>query len=178
MWQSGNILDVGNYNVVGMTDQELRDLVGVYFNDTAKIAYYVPQDVITNTVAAFNTSATTSNGYSTSYGVPTGRYIAPANALGCIQVANGDCAPLHHYVSGPRLFRFDLSLVKRIRFTETRNFELRGEFLNAFNNINFNGVMNPGTSQTWGQVTSAARDLNQAQNPGGRLVQIVLRLNF
>ena len=35
--------------------------------------------------------------------------------------------------------RFDLSLVKQIRFTERTNFELRGEFLNAFNNINFYG---------------------------------------
>ena len=178
MWQSGNRLDAGNVNLVGMTDQELQDLVGVYFNDSAKIAYYVPQDIITNTVAAYNTSATTSNGYSTSFGAPAGRYIAPANALGCVQVTDGDCAPLHHYLRGPRFFRFDMSLVKRIRFTETKNFELRGEFLNAFNNINFTGVMNPGSSQTWGQVTAAARDLNQAQNPGGRLVQIVLRLNF
>ena len=33
-----------------------------------------------------------------------------------------------------------MSLVKRFRFTEQKNFELRGEFLNAFNNINFNGL--------------------------------------
>ena len=178
MYQSGNRLDAGNINLVGMTDEDLQNLVGVYFDDAKRIAYYVPQDIITNTVAAYNTSATTPNGYSTSFGVPTGRYIAPANALGCIQVENGDCAPLHHYLRGPKFMRFDMSLVKRIRFTETRNFELRGEFLNAFNQINFTGVMNPGSSQTWGQVTAASRDLNQAQNPGGRLVQIVLRLNF
>ena len=180
MLQSGNLLDAGNVVLVGMTDEEFQNAVGVRFDDAKKIAYYVPQDIITNTIAAMNTSPTTSNGFSTSFGAPTGRYIAPANqnSAGCIQVANGDCAPLHHYVSGPYFQRFDLSLVKRIRFSETKNFELRGEFLNAFNIINFTGVMNPGTSQTWGQVTSAARDLNQAQNPGGRLVQIVLRLNF
>jgi hypothetical protein len=178
MYQSGNLLDVGNANLVGMTDEDLRNLVGVYFDDAKKIAYYVPQDIITNTVAAYNTTATTTTGYSNSFGVPQGRYIAPANALGCIQVENGECAPLHHYLQGPKFMRFDLSLVKRIRFTETRNFELRGEFLNAFNQINFTGVMNQSSDQNWGQVTAAARDLNQAQNPGGRLVQIVLRLNF
>lgn len=49
----------------------------------------------------------------------------------------GDCARQILYVTGPMFTRFDLSLVKRVRITETVNFELRGEFLNAFNNINF-----------------------------------------
>jgi hypothetical protein len=180
--QQGIWYDAGNVRLVGMTDQELRDEVAIRFDDAKKIVYYLPQDIITNTIAAFNTSATTSTGYSTGFGVPAGRYFAPANSGGCVGVATTqwECAPLHYYVSGPRFVRFDLSLVKRIRFTETRNFELRGEFLNAFNNINFTGQLNPTTSnvQTWGQVSSAYRDLNQAQDPGGRLVQIVLRLNF
>jgi hypothetical protein len=30
-----------------------------------------------------------------------------------------------------------LSIVKKVKFTENTNLELRGEFLNAFNNINF-----------------------------------------
>jgi hypothetical protein len=179
-WQSGNRLDAGNVQLVGMTDEELRNVVGMWFDGPNKRAYYVPQDIITNTIAAYNTSATTATGYSTAYGVPTGRYFAPANqnSSGCIQLESGDCANTHHYVRGPRFLRFDMSLVKRIRFTETKNFELRGEFLNVFNNINFIGVLNPGSDLTWGQVGSSYRDVNQSQDPGGRLVQIVLRLNF
>jgi len=41
--------------------------------------------------------------------------------------------------------RFDLSLVKQVRFTEKQNFELRADFLNAFNDINFYGVSSIGT---------------------------------
>jgi hypothetical protein len=90
---------------------------------------------------------------------------------------SGDCAPRHHYFRGPSFMRFDLSLVKQIRFTEKKSFELRGEFLNAFNNINFYGVSTIGGLSD-GRVTSAFTDASNSQDPGGRLVQIVLRLNF
>ena len=73
--------------------------------------------------------------------------------------------------------RFDLSLVKRMRFSESKNFELRAEFLNAFNNINFYGSSSIGGLSS-GQVTSAYTDSNQQQDPGGRLIQIVMRINF
>jgi hypothetical protein len=75
-----------------------------------------------------------------------------------------------------------LSLKKQIRINERYNFELRGEFLNAFNNINF---FNPSTTATttfsnasFMQVTSAYMDLSNTNDPGGRLVQIVARFNF
>jgi len=74
--------------------------------------------------------------------------------------------------------RYDLSLVKRVRFTEQANFELRGEFLNAFNNVNFYGTTCAGNSLTCGQVTSAYTDRNTTHDPGGRLIQIVMRINF
>ena len=73
--------------------------------------------------------------------------------------------------------RFDLSLVKRIRFTESKNFELRAEFLNAFNRANFYGVDSIGGLSS-GQVTSAYTDSSQQQDPGGRLIQFVMRINF
>jgi hypothetical protein len=68
--------------------------------------------------------------------------------------------------------------VKRVRITERVNFELRGEFLNAFNHINFFGVTGASSSPTFGQVTAAYTDPNNTQDPGGRLVQIVARINF
>jgi hypothetical protein len=176
--QAGNLLNFGNVRLVGMTPDDLRNAVGLRFDDAARRVYYAPADIIANTIAAFNTSATTSNGYSTAFGAPTGRYIAPANSADCIQVYGGQCAPLTNYVRGPKFTRFDLSLVKRIRFSETKNFELRAEFLNAFNNINFFGVANAGSNQSWGQVTTAYTDQNQQQDPGGRLVQFVVRINF
>jgi len=96
----------------------------------------------------------------------------------CVQIVSGDCAPRHHYVRGPQFTRIDLSLVKRIRITERKNFELRAEFLNAFNYINFYGNTCASNSLTCGQVGSAYRDESNQQDPGGRLVQIVLRINF
>ena len=102
---------------------------------------------------------------------------SPANSGDCYEVVSGHCNNRHLYVPGPKFMRFDLSLVKRIRFTETKNFELRGEFLNAFNHINFYGVNSIG-GLTSGQVTSAYTDTNQQQDPGGRLIQFVIRINF
>jgi hypothetical protein len=178
-WQSGNLLNFGNVRTVGMTPNDLRNAIGLRFDNANKLVYYEPADIVTNTIAAYNVSATTSTGYSAAYGVPTGRYIAPANsAPGCIQLVAGDCAPYTLYLRGPRFQRFDLSLVKRIRFTETKNLELRGEFLNAFNNINFYGTTCASTSSSCGVVTSAYLDSSNTQDPGGRLIQIVLRINF
>jgi len=68
------------------------------------------------------------------------------------------------------LWNFDLSLVKKVRFTEQSNLEFRGEFLNAFNQTNFNGTSCASTSQTCGQVSG--------QQGGPRAIQLVLRINF
>ncbi|MBP1598733.1 MAG: hypothetical protein H6Q05_4110, partial [Acidobacteria bacterium] len=173
--QSGNLLDFGNVNMVGMTDEEFQDLVGVWFDDAKKIAYYYPKDIIDESYKAYQYDA---GGFTS--GAPSGRYIAPAgsaNGGNCIQIVAGDCAPRHHYFRGPGFVRFDLSLVKQVRFTEKQNFELRAEFLNAFNEINFYGASSIGGLSS-GQVTSAFRDESNSQDPGGRLVQIVLRFNF
>jgi hypothetical protein len=69
------------------------------------------------------------------------------------------------------------------------NFEMRAEFLNAFNNINFK-IGSQGSEissltgsatfsgSTFGQTTVAYQDLSTTNDPGGRMIQVVLRLNF
>jgi len=74
--QSGSPFSIGNVRLVGMTRNDLQSALGMRFNDGAKIAYYLPQDIIDNTIKANNVSATSANGYG-SLGAPTGRYIAP-----------------------------------------------------------------------------------------------------
>ncbi len=177
--QSGRIQDFGNVNLVGMTEDEFRKSFGLYFDDAARVVYHLPKDIVENTIKAFSVSATSADGYG-AQGAPTGRYIAPANNRSCIQVVTGDCARQNLYVTGPMFTRFDMSAVKRFKITEKVNFELRGEFLNAFNNINFLASTNLTNfnNQLFGQVTSAFQDTNNTQDPGGRLVQIVARLNF
>jgi len=179
--QSGELFNFGNVQLVGMTMKELGDAFKLRFDDAKGIVYILPQDIIDNTIRAFNTSATSATGYS-DRGAPTGRYIAPANNASCIQAYSGQCAPQSVFVTGPKFTRFDLSLKKQIRFSERYNFELRAEFLNAFNNINF---FNPSTTATttfsnasFMQVTTAYQDPSNTNDPGGRLVQIVARFNF
>jgi hypothetical protein len=179
--QSGQMFNFGNVQLVGMTMEELGEEFKLRFDDAAGKAYILPQDIIDNTIRAFNVSATSATGYS-DRGAPTGRYIAPADGANCIQVVDGDCAPQNVFVTGPKFVRFDLSLKKQIRINERYNFELRAEFLNAFNNINF---FNPSTTATttfsnarFMEVTEAYRDPSNTNDPGGRLVQIVARFNF
>jgi len=90
------------------------------------------------------------------------------------------------YLYGPSFFRVDINVVKRTKITERVNFEFRAEFLNAFNNINFffpggsaNSVNTAGLQSTsFGRITAAYQDLSTTDDPGGRIVQIVLRVNF
>ena len=177
--QTGPIFNLGNVNLVGMTRKDLQDAYGLYFDDANRKIYAFPQDIRDNTYKAFNVSATSSTGYSAS-GAPSGRYIMPANSNGCIQVVTGDCASQTTFITGPLFTRFDLSAVKRFRMTENANIEVRAEFLNAFNNINFYASTNltSFTANNFSEVTSAYRDVNNTQDPGGRLLQFVLRINF
>jgi hypothetical protein len=181
--QTGAPHDLGNVRLVGMTLKDLQKAMKV--RKEANFVYYLPQDIIDNTIKANNVDATSTTGFSTR-GVPQGRYIAPANSASCIEVYDGQCASPNFVLYGPRFTRFDLSVVKRVRISERTNFEFRTEFLNAFNNINFS-VGNPANDATdiggyggdaFGRITNAYRDLSTTNDPGGRLIQFVLRLNF
>ncbi len=183
--QSGTPFNMGNVQLIGMNRSDLQKAVKMRFDDAGKIAYFLPQDIIDNTRKAFNVSATSANGYST-LGAPTGRYFAPASRGACIEAYAGQCGTTNLVLYGPNFARYDLSIVKKTKITERVNFEFRAEFLNAFNNINFI-VGNPGNdtntvggfaNATFGQVTQAYRDTSTTNDPGGRLIQLVGRINF
>jgi hypothetical protein len=178
--QSGTPFDLGNVQLVGMTKKDLQQAIEIR-KDPNKTVFFLSQDIIDNTIRAFNVSL---NGFAGT--APTGRYIAPANSNGCIQQFTGQCGFTHLVLHGPRFNRFDLGVVKKIRFTETKNLELRAEFLNLPNAINFiignaandvNTVTNFG-SAAFGQTGQAYQDLSTTNDPGGRLIQLVLRINF
>lgn len=184
--QSGSTFSFGNVQLVGMTVKELQKAIKIRKTTDpvtgAGIVFFLPDDIILNTRRANNTTAT---GFST-LGAPTGRYIAPANSGGCIQATVGQCGFGRLILHGPSLTRFDISVVKKTRISETVNFEMRAEFLNAFNNINFKigsqtaadtSVTNF-SGATFGQTTAAYQDLSTTNDVGGRMIQIVLRLNF
>jgi hypothetical protein len=183
--QSGSPNDFGNVTLVGMTRKDLQNSIKVRKDDALRITYYLPQDIIDNTIRAFNVSATSATGYGT-LGAPTGRYMAPASTAACVETYGAQCGTNHLMVYGPMFTRFDLSAVKKFKLTERFNFEFRAEFLNAFNNINFllgsaaNDVTGLGgqASATFGQFTNAYQDTSTTNDPGGRMIQFVLRLNF
>lgn len=168
-----------------MTRNELRKAIKMRFDDANRIAYYLPQDIVDNTIRAFNVSATAANGYS-GRGAPTGRYISPSNSANCIEVFSGQCGLPNLILYGPAFTRFDMSLIKRTRITEKVDFEFRAEFLNTFNHINFS-VGNPAGAtttvgglgaDTFGRITQAYRDISTTNDPGGRIIQFVGRINF
>jgi len=95
------------------------------------------------------------------------------------------------YFTGPSFFLADISLVKTTKITERVNFEMRMEALNAFNDADFYWATGPGSSPVtistqsnrFGLMGStntngAYSDINTTQDPGGRVVQLVGRINF
>ena len=189
--QSGNVLNFGNVRLVGMTDQQLQDEFYLRFvKDTAGVThvYMLPDDIIQNTIKAYNTSATSATGYS-SLGAPTGRYFEPisaadplGNPTGCISGYSTQCTgnvPLQHYVRGPAFFRTDIGLGKRIDFTKRVWGDFRVDILNVFNNIDYFGTTSLGSTQTSGyEVTTAYKDSSNTQDPGGRIIQLSIRVSF
>ncbi len=190
--QSGSPFSFGNVQLVGMSKKDLQNAVGVYRDQPnsdgsafSGQVYFLPFDIRQNTFKANNVSFTSAGAVYTQ-GAPTGRFIAPAGFNNCTQGYNGQCGFNNLVLKGPAFFRFDLSLVKKIRFTERLNLEMRAEALNAFNNINWivgaanNDVNAPGglTSGFFGRYTAAYQDVSTTNDPGGRLIQLVLRLNF
>jgi len=167
--QSADVESFGNVRLVGMTDKELQSVFKLRFDNANRIIYQLPDDIIQNTILAYSFNATSPTGYSGA--VPTGRYFSPARGADCIAVFAQDCAPRDHYVQGAPWDKLDVSFVKRIRFTENKNFELRAEFINAFNEVNFNYT-----------TSCASSSLNTCQvtgtQGGPRTVQIIMRLNF
>jgi hypothetical protein len=182
--QSGTPFSLGNVQVVGMTAKQLEQSISSY-RDPDGFIYVFPKDIRDNTVKAFNVSIGAS-GTSYTLGAPSGRFIAPAGYGNCAQAYAGQCGFGNLILHGPRFTRFDLALAKHFKFTESVDLEMRAEFLNAFNNINFlvgsagNDVNTLGgfTSSAFGRMTAAYQDTSTTNDPGGRVGQLVIRLNF
>ncbi len=175
------MVNFGNVRLVGMTKDDLQ---GMYKYDLRVnpdsgllTPYMLPDDVILNTRRAFSISSTSPTGYA-DLGVPEGRYIAPANGPDCIQLKAGDCTPRTLLIRAPFFGRVDIGVTKRFTIQGNTNFELRADVLNVLNNINFDPVVNPGAGGGIFQVTTAYRDPGNTFDPGGRLGQISIRLNW
>jgi hypothetical protein len=171
--QSGRLLDFGNVRLVGMSVDDLKDMYKLRFDDAGQVVYMLPQAVIDETVKAFSVSATSATGYG-AQGPPSGRYIAPASGPDCIETVQGfgDCGLRSVVVTGPTLYRFDLSAVKRVPIKGRVNAEFRAEFLNAFNHPWFSPVTGMGNN------ANNTDNYRVTSSTAGREIQLVWRLNW
>jgi hypothetical protein len=173
--QSGQLIDLGNVRLVGMSVADVHDMFKLRFDDAGRKVWMLPEDVIDNTIKAFSVSATSPTGYGTA-GVPTGRFFAPANSPACIEpdagADYGDCGVRSLVVTGPTFKQHDISISKRVALMGRTNFEFRIEMLNAFNHANFVPVGGIGDDIEDFEVTGLT-GTNTA-----RVLQIVSRINW
>jgi hypothetical protein len=189
--QSGTKANFGGYRLVGMSEDEFAGMFKYYHVvDPATLdsngkpmdrIYMLPQDVIANSILALNTtSATSATGYSGA--LPTGKYLAPASGPDCVQYWSGMCpgTAVTRIVTGPIFWKVDMSFVKRIPVWKNVRVEARMDLYNVFNTINYlsNFAVGSSTSVTAWQVTAAASDTSNSQDPGGRMSQFGLRVTW
>ena len=165
----------------GMTVDDLQKEFRIRIEQTPgglTQVFSFPEDIRLNTWAAFATDPTTPTGYSVARGVPTGRFLRPASDPGCIAIYRFDCNTPDINLNGPLFSRWDMRIKKRIPIKGRLNVELMAEVLNVFDNINFNHNVDYEDEEDTFRVTSAYTDINTTFDPGGRIGQLVWRINW
>jgi len=90
-------------------------------------------------------------------------------------------------VYGPGFFKFDASLAKTTRIGERARVELRATVLDVLNHPNFRVTSWSGDTaspaiggSTFGQLPNGAayQDTSTTNDPGGRLIDIIVRFIF
>ena len=182
--QSGRLVDLGNVRLVGMTEDDVQGFFKLRFDHDGKKIWMLPQDVIDNTIRAYNVSATHPSGYANG-NVPTGRYFAPPNGPDCIEIDNGadfgDCGGRSLVVTGPTFQNYDFSIAKRVPVVGRTNLEFRFEMLNALNNHNFIPSGQVGSSNPDKFLSSTLSNYEVDQLTGNnqaRVIQVVMRFNW
>jgi hypothetical protein len=171
---SGQLVDFGNVNLVGMTAKDVQKMIQVRFDPSgAGLVYMLPADVVQQTINAFNVSATSATGYAGA--APTGRYFAPANGPTCIEVESGagKCGIGTLIVTGPLFQQHDITVAKRTKVAGHTTAEFRLEMLNAFNHPNFTPVGGIGGTTLSSYQLTALSGTNTS-----RVLQFVFRFNW
>ena len=95
-------------------------------------------------------------------------------------ILRNDCGVEDINLNGPLWSRWDMRLTKRFPLRGRLNVELTAEVLNVFDNINFNHSVNaaPANGEDTFRVTTAYTDINTTFDPGGRIGQLIWRVNW
>jgi hypothetical protein len=172
-WQTGPPINIqsglgGTFNqndpgvvLNGITVNQLQSMLGVNKTEQSGAVFYFPANLLNASLTKVNSAV-----------------IAPCTSAGQL------CQKL--FVYGPQFFDVNLSIVKTTKITERINAEIRMEALNAFNHANFYYACGVSTtpcsinlqSQSFGKIAGDYSDFNTTQDPGGRIIQLVGRINF
>jgi hypothetical protein len=168
--QSGDLFNLGNVRIVGMTRDEVQELFKLRkVND--EIVYSWPQEIIDESIKAFSTSATSPTGYG-ALGPPSGRYFAPASTPDCFETVSnnyGECGNRELVLTGPMRFQQDWSVRKRVPLGGRAVFEVSLDIFNVFNHTQ------------WGADLGLDNDLDDWRSgiPGSaRTMQIGTRVSW
>ena len=178
--QSGRLLDLGNVRLVGMDRDYLQSVFKLRTNEAGQV-FMFPQAIIDESFKAFSVSATTASGYG-NLGAPSGRYIAPADSLDCIERIRGEgqCGLQSVVLTGPMFKQFDFGLSKRVEIVGRVYAEFRLDALNVFNNSNFVPVTGITTTnnRSTGNAQAAYEVTQLVGGQQARILQIVSRVRW
>ncbi len=161
----------------GLTASQLQGMLSLRKTTNAQglgTVYFLPQSLVDNSLAAFEVGGKTLANLD-----PNQPYVGPPTTAGELGQ--------NIFLYGPWQQKWDVSLVKRTRIRERVNLEFRAQALNVFNLTNFllfspgNGITTTSTiGSAFGQIPNngAYRDLSNTNDPGGRIMEFVMRLNF
>ncbi len=158
--------------------------------------YGLPQDIIVNSTKAWSVANGNLNGYATCTGTatsnsscggpdPNSRFFAPqstltvdslGNTAGCSSIFNGGLRRPPAVPRGSALHARGIQRQKAVPFARRGSFDVEIDALNLFNAIDFNSAF----SATGGSniISNAYQDISNTFDPGGRLLQLVFRVNW
>lgn len=143
-----------------MTPKELSKLYKIRIDATGRV-WMLPEAIINESVKAFSVDPVSPTGYS-NLGPPSGKYIAPADSIDCIETIRGwgDCGLRSVVVTGPMIKQFDIGIAKRVPIAGRASAEFRVDVLNAFNDVNFVPVSGMVTGVTTANTNNRANGAN------------------
>ncbi|HJU44751.1 MAG TPA: TonB-dependent receptor [Vicinamibacterales bacterium] len=182
--QSGQLVDLGNVRLVGMDKDELQSMYKIRI-DNGRRVWMLPEEIITESVKAFSVVPTSPTGYS-SQGPPSGKYIAPADSIDCIETVRGygDCGLRSVVLTGPMYKQVDIGITKRVPMFKETSMEFKIDVLNAFNFVNFVPVSGMVAGTTTANTDNRANGINPDNYDvttlvgSARVVQLTARIRW
>jgi hypothetical protein len=182
--QSGQLVDLGNVRLVGMSKDELQKMYRIRIDDQRRV-WMLPESIINESVKAFSVDPTSRTGYST-LGPPSGMYIAPADSIDCIETVRGygDCGLQSVVLTGPMYKQVDIGITKRVPLLKGTSAEFKIDVLNAFNFTNFVPVSGMVAGTTTENTDERANGINPDNYDvttlvgSARVVQLTARIRW